>query len=47
MFLNMTEILIVPEVTHDACGVVKYLVDAFSGLPSKGGFDGDLSCCMK
>ena len=32
MFLNMTEILIVPEVAHDACGVIEYLVNAFSGL---------------
>ena len=34
VFLDMTEILVVPEVTHDARGVVKYLVDAFSGLSS-------------
>ena len=47
MFLNMTEILIVPEVAHDACGVVKYLVNAFSGLSGQDGFDGGFSCCME
>ena len=34
VFLDMAEILVGPEVTHDARGVVKYLVDAFSGLSS-------------
>ena len=32
MFLNMTEVLIVPEVAHDACGVVKYLVNLVACL---------------
>ena len=47
MFLNMTEILIVPEVAHDACGVIEYLVDAFGGLSGQDGFDGGFSCCME
>ena len=47
MFLNMTEVLIVPEVAHDACCVVKYLVNAFGGLSSQDGFDWGFSCCME
>ena len=34
VFLNMAEILVVPEVTHDVCGVVQYLMYAFRGLSS-------------